>query len=220
MSSPVSRSGPRSASSREVRRRAAPWLVVLSLVAFTGACSRSASAVRLPTLSPDEEIYRISCEDSIQACRDQAVETCAGRYEVLEATGAPVEPPRVTSAPGPASTGPRYQRLGWVGQLVVACGTRVTDLRTPSEAASSGAAPTAAGPGAASSPGDRLCIPGLTQECLGPGACRGAQACSADGNGYGPCDCGERLGTGKTREPSPSTPMGDAGTTAPMPSNP
>jgi hypothetical protein len=34
------------------------------------------------------------------------------------------------------------------------------------------------------------CVPNATQLCYGPGACQGAQACLADGTGYGACDCG------------------------------
>lgn len=185
-----------------------PLLAVLCLL---GACSSGARSVRLPALSPSDEIYRISCEDSIQACRDEASEVCGGRYEVLESTGAPIQPPRVTSAPGPRSTGPRYQRLKWVGRMVIACG-RAT-------------APPTAGVGSAPGPEthattepalapDRLCIPGATQECLGPGACRGAQACLADGNGYGPCDCGNA----STRaQPDSTRHLPDAGATAPPP---
>lgn|GEM_PF-888820 len=34
------------------------------------------------------------------------------------------------------------------------------------------------------------CVPNETKACLGPGACKGAQACRADGAGYTACDCG------------------------------
>jgi hypothetical protein len=34
------------------------------------------------------------------------------------------------------------------------------------------------------------CTPGSTQACVGPGGCKGGQACVADGSGYSPCDCG------------------------------
>jgi hypothetical protein len=34
------------------------------------------------------------------------------------------------------------------------------------------------------------CMPGSTQACLGPGACRGAQFCAEDGTHYSVCDCG------------------------------
>jgi hypothetical protein len=34
------------------------------------------------------------------------------------------------------------------------------------------------------------CVKGITQACVGPGGCRGGQACLADGSGFSPCDCG------------------------------
>jgi hypothetical protein len=176
----------RSASSPDARR--ALTVLLVAGAACLVSCSRGARAVRLPALSPSDEIYRISCEDSIEPCRDEAGEVCGGRYEVLESSGAPVEPPRVTSAPGPASTGPRYQRTKWVGQMVVACGS------SPAPAAlASQPAPRAPERAPRAMASDRLCVPGETQECLGPGACRGAQSCLPDGNGYGPCDCGNAL---------------------------
>jgi hypothetical protein len=185
MWNPALRCVPRSASSPE--RRRALELLVLAAALSLGACSRGARAVRLPAFSPDDEIYRISCEGSIDPCRAEAAEVCGASYEVLESTGAPIEPERVTSAPGPASTGPRYQRKKWLGQMVVACGPArapAADANPPAPAA------VERPPATATAAPERLCVPGATQECLGPGACRGAQACSADGNGYGPCDCG------------------------------
>lgn len=38
------------------------------------------------------------------------------------------------------------------------------------------------------------CVPGATQECVGPGACKGAQACMSDGSGWGACACGTGAG--------------------------
>lgn len=40
------------------------------------------------------------------------------------------------------------------------------------------------------------CIPGATQLCYGPGACRGAQQCLPDGVSYSVCDCGAVAGDG------------------------
>ena len=37
---------------------------------------------------------------------------------------------------------------------------------------------------------ERVCSPGETRQCVGPGACEGGQACEEDGSGFGPCDCG------------------------------
>jgi hypothetical protein len=47
-------------------------------------------------------------------------------------------------------------------------------------------------PAAASAPAapPRVCTPGATQACVGPGACAGGQVCKPDGSGFGPCDCG------------------------------
>jgi hypothetical protein len=47
-------------------------------------------------------------------------------------------------------------------------------------------------------PARRVCRPGETQRCVGSGACEGGQACSAEGTGFGPCDCGNK---GQTYSP-------------------
>jgi len=154
-------------------------------LALLGACSRDAHAVRVPS-DPGTEVYRISCRSSVDPCREKAALLCNGAYEVLETAGVPIEPARVSSAPGPRSTGSRYQRPDWVGELIVACGAPRAEPRTPESAVVARPAPALA---PAPLP-DQLCIPGVTQLCLGPAACRGAQACLADGRGYGPCDCG------------------------------
>lgn len=53
----------------------------------------------------------------------------------------------------------------------------------------------AAGKASAGSAGsERVCEPGETQTCRGPGACNGAQACRDDGSGWGACDCGNGSG--------------------------
>jgi len=167
-------------------------------------CSRDAHVERLTTLEGSRDTYRISCAHNIAPCRDKALEVCGGYYDVLEAAGAPVEPPRVSTAPGPSSTGSRYQRPGWVGSVVVACGHAEetdADPSTPSAPRTAAAVSTPRlGPG-------QLCIPGTTQICLGPGACRGAQACESDGRGYGVCDCGNAASFGT----SPARATSDAG---------
>jgi hypothetical protein len=127
-------------------------------------------------------------------CREEAREVCHGDYEVLESVGAAVEPQRITSAPGPRTVGPRYQRTGWLGQMVVSCGTRADPDRSLAGPAAPPPRPTNPVPPPPQLEPDQLCVPGATQECLGPGACRGAQACLMDGRGYGVCDCGSGAG--------------------------
>jgi hypothetical protein len=182
-----------------VWRSPARWLPWASLLGSALGCSRDARAVRLTTV--DRDTYRISCAHNIAPCRDKALEVCGGDYDLLETAGAPVEPPRVSSAPGPSSTGSRYQRPGWVGSIVVACG----HAREPATERSLPPTPdTAAAVITAKLGPDQLCIPGATQICLGPGACRGAQACQSDGRGYAVCDCGTAasLGTGSAHAKS------------------
>lgn len=36
----------------------------------------------------------------------------------------------------------------------------------------------------------QACVPGSTQECTGPGGCKGGQSCNTLGSGFTPCDCG------------------------------
>jgi hypothetical protein len=59
----------------------------------------------------------------------------------------------------------------------------VPTLAPPSATVASPATPTPA-------PAVRVCVPGATQACLGPGACPGAQACREDASAFLPCDCG------------------------------
>src|SRR6266478_7345498 len=62
---------------------------------------------------------------------------------------------------------------------------------------SAGTSSVAGGGGRAGS-GDRVCAPGITETCVGPGACMGGQACLPNGSGWGPCEC--TMGTGGTSD--------------------
>ncbi len=48
--------------------------------------------------------------------------------------------------------------------------------------------------------GPAVCTPGATQSCLGPGACRGAQRCKADGSEWELCDCGTQGAPSETSD--------------------
>jgi hypothetical protein len=154
-------------------------------------CSRGARAVRLPSPEADAFIYQIDCHTNIESCRKKAAELCPTGYDLLKSAGAPIEPARVDTEPGPRSTGSRYQRPDWVGQIVVACENADSGTSGPRRAQPDDTAPRAAPARAERMPDpDQVCVPGVTQLCLGAGACRGAQPCLADGRGYGVCDCG------------------------------
>lgn len=59
----------------------------------------------------------------------------------------------------------------------------------------------------------RTCVPGVTQECACPGGAVGAQACSADGNGYEACQCGGGSGSGGSAGNGQSGSAGAGGAT-------
>jgi hypothetical protein len=68
-------------------------------------------------------------------------------------------------------------------------GTVSTDARADTGQGGSSASGGSA-QGGSGGTGTQVCVPGSTVECVGPGACRGGQACNAQGTGYGVCDCG------------------------------
>jgi hypothetical protein len=169
-------------------------------------CASSGQAMRLnPEQTPEQ--YRISCQESQARCRRKAKEVCDGDYLVLEQRSNRPEQPPVSSS-NLSSTGPTLGYVDWRGEMTVQCGAQPPRLRlrraTPSPAAGANPAPAPAGTTPSAIP-ERLCVPGATQACLGPGACSGAQACLKDASGYGPCDCG----AGASAPPA-STPLAPA----------
>jgi hypothetical protein len=171
-------------------RSAGPIVAALAL-GVGSACSSGVNAVQVQPSRPGALQYRVECAKNVSRCRDKASEVCGGEYEILQSSGRAVEPERVTTAPGPVSTGPNFAPPAWRGELIVECGRRHAQAREPVSGeqpapavSSPPAPPRAPGPG-------QVCVPGVTQLCLGPAACRGAQACLADGKGFGRCDCGD-----------------------------
>jgi hypothetical protein len=55
-------------------------------------------------------------------------------------------------------------------------------------------------------PPAQVCVPNATQECTGPGACKGGQACLPDGSGFSECDCGKKKKSGSKSAPAPVPP--------------
>ncbi len=66
------------------------------------------------------------------------------------------------------------------------------------------------------SSGGGSCTPFDTQECSGPGACKGGQMCKADGTGWTSCDCGSTAtaGSGGATAGSGGAPAGTGGAAA------
>lgn len=63
----------------------------------------------------------------------------------------------------------------------------------PSSSAATEAAPE---PMPAPATANSVCVPGVTQECVGPAACKGGQQCREDGSGFSDCDCGTPVSPG------------------------
>lgn len=172
-------------------KRASSIVAALAFgAALCAACSRGVNAVQMQPSRPGALQFRIECAKNVSRCRDKAAELCGGEYEIVQSSGRAVEPERITTAPGPVSTGPNFAPPAWQGELIVECGRRHAGATAPVSGepptpATSTSLPTPLTP----RPG-QVCVPGVTQLCLGPAACRGAQACLSDGQGFGACDCG------------------------------
>lgn len=152
------------------------------MVASAAACSNQRVG-RTPL--PDGS-FRIECRKSLAFCLDELTEDICRDYgydvvqakEVVTRNG--VEP---------------VNSIVTTSEAVIRCrssGALIGDAaKTP-----------AAAPVASQATPARGCFPGSTQACLGPGACKGAQTCGADGARFGSCDCG-----GAAATPTPAPPL-------------
>jgi hypothetical protein len=170
-----------------------------SLLALSFALLPACRTAQVFRLNPGEEPerYRIVCRDSTRLCERRAKEECGGEYTTLHSESSRPEQEEVKDS-DMSSTGPSEGYVGWRAELVIVCGRLLPAVRlergepTSAEAIVSAPPPgvSAASASAAEPVSPRVCVPGVTQACLGPGACSGAQACLADGSGFGVCDCG------------------------------
>lgn len=126
--------------------------------------------------------YSLSCKGPLSDCLHHAERLCKDRgYTVQEARDL-------------------HERLGaesGQSQVVIQrsdatiyCGDSAPKepirlVREPEATPAATTKPAAAAPAA-----PRVCVPGATQACVGPGGCSGGQACAADGTRYGDCNCG------------------------------
>ncbi len=130
--------------------------------------------------------WRVKCKFGLQQCVQEVDKLCSSpTYQI--------------------ANGSSQQRLYGVdpgklevrtSELTVKCGKTAVDDAEARVLADAGAA--SALPDAASARASTACTPGITQTCLGPGACAGAQACRADGAGFMACDCGGSPKTAST----------------------
>lgn len=163
----------------------------LVLGCLTASCATAAHGFRL---NPEEEPeqYRVTCKKRFYYCELQAQELCEGDYTELGRLSNLPEVPLVKDA-DVSSTGPSKGVQSWQGELTVQCGRVLPNLplvRQDAAPAAPAVVPPPAAPAVQAPAPSRVCIPGATQQCFGPGACKGAQSCLESGQGYGTCDCG------------------------------
>lgn len=147
--------------------------------------TRSATIDRLP-----DGTLHVQCEtSSLPECLVRAEEACQGtRYKVLAAVD------RHDYRGDPSTMSESESRSA---EAIVRCGHRGRSLTSDEETKMpplAGSCPqTPAAPATPATPAvapAAVCVPGATQECVGPGACRGAQSCLPDRSGFSTCDCG------------------------------
>lgn len=154
----------------------------LSSFVFLAACG--ASEFQSQKLADGS--FAFTCDLSMDECIRRAENSCKNhRYRILEGTSET----RLRDAPP-------FERAYHTSRLHLVCtddGANVLlaiDSKNPET-------PTA----------ERACAIGETRACIGAGACKGGQACLADGAGFGSCDCG----------PSVAPPAPEPATTQPVP---
>jgi hypothetical protein len=135
--------------------------------------------------------YRVDCRLHLTRCLNALEEVCGQGYEIVQAH----EDVRYA--------GPREFNEPSVTSVVIArCRTQEPVFGgQPATAPATAQASSAPGEPASTAPAPRTCVPGATQACVGPAACKGGQQCLPDGAAFGPCDCG-----GVPMPPPPNAP--------------
>nr|PZN25197.1 MAG: hypothetical protein DIU78_10725 [Pseudomonadota bacterium] len=191
----------------------------MAVSGLTIACGGTASSVRTERL--DASTYALECQAPLSRCLVEADTLCRGApYVVLtghdrrDLYGSSDGPSQVEVRSSTATIrcdpGRRFSD-GSATPGVEKLLPPSAGVATASPSGSGASPPAGAPPAAPSAPSSsaaaavsaapppsadaRVCIPGATQQCVGPGACSGGQACLPDGSGFGPCDCGTATGS-------------------------
>lgn len=141
------------------------WIFLAS-VSVLAACG----AAEVQSQKLKDGSYSVTCELSMDECIRRVQDQCRlQRYRILEGTSET----RLRDAPP-------FEKAYHTSRLHLTC---TDDGATPLLSFGKTAAESSAAPAPA-------CSPGETRTCVGAGACKGGQACLADGKAFGPCDCG------------------------------
>jgi hypothetical protein len=136
--------------------------------------------------------YTFQCELSMDECIRRAQETCRNqRYRIIEGTSET----RLRDAPP-------FERAYHTSRVHLKCTDDGANVLLSVESKTDEAAAPAA---------PKACSQGETRACVGAGACKGGQACLADGSGFGSCDCGSSTVPADAKPATaPGSPPGDA----------
>lgn len=149
--------------------------LMASLLAFSG-CASNVTVTRR-----EDGLYHLKCSETLQSCLGEAANLCKQTsfvvlrgYDERDYKGRSDVPEAIPASEALIACGPRR---GW-GEL------EKVRLEPLAKACAKGEP----GPTAAAAPVN-ACTPGASQACVGPGGCKGGQACLPDGSALGPCDC-------------------------------
>lgn len=171
----------------------ATWLAFLPLISLVSSLSACSGQTGRPSRLSDGG-YSLSCKGPLSDCLRHAERICRDKgYSVAEARD-------VRERLGGESG--QSQVVIQKSDATIYCGDRAP--KEPIRLVREPEAPPSAAPAPAPAPAaPRVCVPGATQACVGPGGCSGGQACSADGTRYADCNCGSGSGSGATPSSAP-----------------
>jgi hypothetical protein len=159
------------------------WLGLSSFVVLSACGAGEFQSQKLADGS-----YTFTCELAMDECIRRAQDQCKNqRYRILEGTSET----RLRDAPP-------FERAYHTSRLRLRCTDDGANVLLKLDSENADKPKPAAG-----------CTTGETRACVGPGACKGGQACLPDRSGFGSCDCG-----------GPPPPLTPPASTPPPPSPP
>jgi hypothetical protein len=160
------------------------WPLLLAVL-LPSACSRSG---QMPSQQADGS-YRLTCTGPLTDCLERAERICKDEgytvmgHDVHELLGHESGQSQVEVRKSEATI--------FCGKPQGAGSRTFVELKRDPVTASP--APAKAAPLA--------CVPGSTQACIGPGGCKGGQACASDGSRYESCDCSSQPSSAPPESP-------------------
>lgn len=175
------------------------WSLSLSLALCLCACG----APEVQSQRLKDGSWQVQCELPMDECIRKSQDKCPNlRYRILEGTSET----RLRDAPP-------FERAYHTSRLRLSCSSDGAEALITFGGKPAPVTPEVASPATASKP--PVCTQGQTRECVGPAACKGGQACLADGSGFSACDCGASVPPTPAPEPLPSVPGPSSAAPAP-----